>query len=323
MESFLPEFKKIHIQGSSCHRFSFKLPVSALEFDRNITLDIVMECTCRPSSRGMNCLNASIWAKEPIEGFGKHLITIDLMFQQEIALEEQAERLYYVLRQDHEFYKKLTEFITVLKFVRRMDNPECPEFVVISFGSNRPLIYKTVAETYQIKTVCYPGSGDDIFPSLYIPNAIYIDSFSLVNDFFQQREQIQRYLDRNKLYNAPCTFSFYYQDYQSALNIPQVDLLISHCAGNVGHLMKPYLRLGGILLVTDLGEDAELALKDPDYELIGTICIYDKTLAEIVPGFQQPDRFVSPDSAYMQGFPMDRNLCFRKVRDRFTGESSL
>lgn len=190
-----------------------------------------------------------------------------------------------------------------------------PDFELICYTPGRPLIYRTVAETYQIKTACYPGSADDLFPSLYIPDVVYIDRFSVINEFFQQKGRIQEYLDKNKVYPEPCSFCFHYQDYQTPLAIPQADLLISQNAGNVSQVMKSYLRLGGVLLLAESGEDRNLILNDTDYELLGTIRICDQTHAVLEPGLQPPEYFFPPDGSFPSGIPMERNFCFRKIRE--------
>lgn len=190
-----------------------------------------------------------------------------------------------------------------------------PDFDLICYTPGKPLLYRTVAKAYQIKTACYPGSADDLFPSLYIPNVIYIDQFSVINDFFQQRERIQKYLDKNKVYSEPCRFCFYYQDYRYPLDIPQADLLISQNAGDVSQTMKSCLRPGGILLLAEGGENIRSVFKDPDYELLGTIRFYDQVHATIEPGLQPPEYFFPSDGSFPNGIPMERNFCFRKIRE--------
>lgn len=190
-----------------------------------------------------------------------------------------------------------------------------PDFDLICYTPGKPLLYRTVAKAYQIQTACYPGSADDLFPSLYIPNVIYIDRFSVINDFFQQRERIQKYLDKNRVYSEPCRFCFYNQDYRYPLDIPQADLLISQNAGDVSQTMKSCLRLGGILLLAEGGENIRSVFKDPDYELLGTIRFYDQVHAAIESGLQPPEYFFPSDGSFPNGIPMERNFCFRKIRE--------
>lgn len=186
-------------------------------------------------------------------------------------------------------------------------------------------VYNMIAAKFSIRTALYPGSADDIAPSLSIPYVAYIDRASFVADFFQDKAALLRKLDRSKHYEDPCTFDFYAEDYNDPLELPQFDLLISRYAGNVGQAMKRYLRDGGILLVTEGPEDADLAFCDADYELIGTVCDWDDRVvlaAGIAPPYYMTYTPEDTDDAPIQ-FPMQRTFCFRKVSLRATEESEL
>lgn len=176
-------------------------------------------------------------------------------------------------------------------------------------------VYDLIAEKFSVRTALYPGSADDTTPSLSIPYVAYIDKSSFAADFFRDKDALLQKLDRLKHYEEPCTFDFYAEDYNSPLELPRFDLLISRYAGNVGQAMKQYLRDGGILLVTEGPEDADLAFCDADYELIGTVCDWDDRV-ELAAGIVPPHYMVyapeDTDETLIQ-FPMQRTFCFRKT----------
>lgn len=172
-------------------------------------------------------------------------------------------------------------------------------------------IYKVITRQYHIGSALYPGCGYDIVPSLYIPEVVYLDHFKDVANFFRDRERLLNDLSGRKAYSEPCRFSFYKMDYHSPIDLPQFDLLISQYAGNAGQAMKRFLRPGGILLVAEGPEDAELALKDPEYELLGTITGADGKV-EIEPGLRPAACFTLSSEWGGGSVPIDRNFCFQK-----------
>lgn len=173
-------------------------------------------------------------------------------------------------------------------------------------------IYQAVAQTFSIKTALYPGCGFDIAPSLYIPYVAYIDNAAYAADFFAEHRLLLQELDRRKQYSQAFDISFYAADYHAQLGLPQFDLLISQHAGPVGQIMKPFLKPGGMLLIAEGPEDAALALRDPDYELVGTVQ-WDKNGARIVPELLSP-QFYSPPQSEEIRIPIERNFCFRKAK---------
>lgn len=98
-------------------------------------------------------------------------------------------------------------------------------------------VYDLIAEKFSVRTALYPGAADDMTPSLSIPYVAYIDKSSFSADFFRDKDALLQKLDRLKHYEEPCTFDFYAEDYNSPLELPQFDLLISRYAGNVGQAM--------------------------------------------------------------------------------------
>lgn len=176
----------------------------------------------------------------------------------------------------------------------------------------RRSIYRAIAQRYRISTALYPGCGYDLAPSLYIPEVVYIDNFKEVAFFFHDREKngVLKWINENKKYPKDCHITFYDTDYQLC-DLPeqsQYELLISQYAGDVGQIMKRYLRLGGVLLVAEGPDDARLALEDPEYELLGTVQ-QDRNGVEVIPGVQPPKQLFIPQLGEIS---MDRNFCFRK-----------
>lgn len=183
--------------------------------------------------------------------------------------------------------------------------------------SGRRDVYQLVAERYQIKTAFYPGSGADIAPSLFIPHVVYLDNFPGISKFFQNQADIMGFINREKTYPGLCAIEYHEADYHCPPDLPQFDLLLSQYAGNVGQELKRFLKPGGILLVADGPDDAYLALRDPDYELLGTIRL-EGDKAVILPGVQprqfqviQGEDIGCPGAGPLK-IPMSRDFCFRK-----------
>lgn len=197
-------------------------------------------------------------------------------------------------------------------------------------------LYQIVAERFDIKAALYPGCGLDIAPSLFIPNVVYLDFSPASSAFFEKRNCILDYIASQKAYSPPHEITFYASDYFDPPELPQFDLLVSQYAGNVGQTMKRFLKPGGILLVAEGPADFNLALQDPDYELLGTV-LWEPGHTKFLPGIQEPvyvpyDEidFEEPDleesdlqdpdfeddgsEASVQTFlvPLPRNFCFRK-----------
>jgi len=181
-------------------------------------------------------------------------------------------------------------------------------------------LYKAITSSYPIQTALYPGCGDDFAPSRFIPYVAYLDSGPLAAEFFRDTASLTRQLDKEKIYQEPGSFNFYAVDYNQPPELPQFDLLISRYAGNVGQAMKQYLKPGGILLVTEGPDDAQLAMRDPDYELIGTVKENGGSIG-ISPGVAPREFMTIPQSEGEEPFccPIDRVFCFRKTTSERRG----
>lgn len=200
-------------------------------------------------------------------------------------------------------------------------------------SSERRGLYQIVAERFDIKTALYPGCGLDIAPSLFIPNVVYLDFSPVSIAFFEKRNCILDYIASQKAYSSPYEITFYASDYFDPPELPQFDLLVSQYAGNVGQEMKRFLKPGGVLLVAEGPADFNLALHDPDYELLGTV-LWEPGRTKFLPGIQEPVYvpyeeldFEEPDLEdpdFEDGgdddgmqtllIPLPRNFCFRKSK---------
>jgi hypothetical protein len=136
---------------------------------------------------------------------------------------------------------------------------------------DRKRLYQVVARAFGVKRALYPGSHIDIGPSLVIPEVIYVDSYKGAVAFFERRQEIVAFINAHKTYDEDCRLWFFGQDYERAVDIEQVDLIISQYAGFVGQATKKYLREGGVLLCNDSHGDATLAYLDEDYDFIGIV----------------------------------------------------
>lgn len=175
-----------------------------------------------------------------------------------------------------------------------------------SWEPNRRQIYRMVAREYACQSALYPGCGTDAIPSIYVPHVTYIDNSALATGFFRSGA-LRAKLERKKRYDGPCTFEYFEADYHTLSALPQVDLLISQYAGMVGQNMKQFLKLDGGLLVADGPPDADAAMDDPDYELLGTT----RTGSEqewIVPGYL-PRAWIEIEG---NRIPRNRNFCFQR-----------
>lgn len=141
---------------------------------------------------------------------------------------------------------------------------------------DRTTLYGLVAKQYNIKRALYPGSHIDIVPSMVIPDVTYVDNFKGAIKFFEEINEIEKYVNRNKDYPEMGNMLFFGTDYNNEINIDKVDMIISQYAGFVGQATKRYLKDDGILLCNDSHGDATLAYLDEDYILVAVIDQHNK-----------------------------------------------
>lgn len=174
---------------------------------------------------------------------------------------------------------------------------------------DRNKIYKMVTQTFNISTALYPGCGLDITPSLYIPQVTYLDQAAHSAQFFEQKKWLLKKIFEAKEYPSQCCIEFICSNYNTPPQLPQYDLLISQYAGNVGQVMKQFLKPGGLLLVADGPSDYQLALQDQDYQFLGTIR-YSGDKVCLVPELLPPEKYQLPNGIKIS---LSRNFCFRKL----------
>lgn len=138
---------------------------------------------------------------------------------------------------------------------------------------NRYDAFLATSNEFSIEKAMYPGSYIHITPSLMIPEVIYVDKDKKAIKFFENTEEINNFIDNNKIYNEKTIVRFEAKDYWKELSVPQryADLLISQYAGFVSQACKKYLKKEGILLANDSHGDATMAYVDEDYEFIGVL----------------------------------------------------
>lgn len=143
----------------------------------------------------------------------------------------------------------------------------------IKKSGDRYDVFLAISKKFSIKNAMYPGSYIHITPSLIIPEVIYIDTDKKAIKFFENIEEIIKFIDINKIYNEKSIIKFEPKDYWSniAISHEYTDLLISQYAGFVSQACKKYLRKEGILLANDSHGDATMAYVDEDYEFIGVL----------------------------------------------------
>lgn len=122
---------------------------------------------------------------------------------------------------------------------------------------------------FTIRSVLYAGSFVHISPSFIFPDVTYIDSDAQAKRFFSHEAPLKAYINARKQY-PDAAFAQDYRVLRKEL-MHAFDLLISQYAGFISEACKPYLKVGGLLLVNNSHGDAGLAALDTDYELVTTV----------------------------------------------------
>ncbi len=130
-------------------------------------------------------------------------------------------------------------------------------------------LFRLLKDGFGIKRVVYPGSYIHISPSFIFPDVVYIDADKKAIKCFQSG-QLLEIIHGRKEYPEDPIVTFHGADYQALIPTYRggFDLLISQYAGFISEACKPYLKLGGYLLVNNSHGDAGLASIDPDFQLI-------------------------------------------------------
>lgn len=110
-----PHLVEIGISMLNC--FTFQLPVTALQIDNSMVVDIVVNFG--ESSTDSNDLTANVWAQEADGLTLRFLMPIHIPAQKDEPLKGQVSRLFAVLNGNETFKSRLYDF--VMKQLRRRE----------------------------------------------------------------------------------------------------------------------------------------------------------------------------------------------------------
>jgi hypothetical protein len=133
-------------------------------------------------------------------------------------------------------------------------------------------LFRLLKNEFELSSAIYPGSFIQISPSFIFPYVVYIDSDKHAIKFFQS-DQLQAVVMARKEYSEKPKIVFHGIDYRELVeeHRSEFDLLISQYAGFICEVSKPYLKVGGYLLVNNSHGDAGMASLDPDFRLVATV----------------------------------------------------
>ncbi len=134
-------------------------------------------------------------------------------------------------------------------------------------------LFTSLAGSFPIDRVLYPGSYVHLAPSFVFRSVVYVDTDRRAKRFFADRPLVELLVSERKRYAGAFDVMFRHADYTSDLAEPEesFDLLVSLWAGFVSQACKRYLRVGGWLLVNNSHGDAGMASIDPDFELVAVV----------------------------------------------------
>ena len=105
-----PDLVEINIEQVDC--FIFKLPVTAVQIDSNMIMEIVVEHGISPANQNM--VAANVWAR-PVGGvLSGFLLPIQVKFIPNESLLERAERITASLNESSLFLEQLYKFVTMV-----------------------------------------------------------------------------------------------------------------------------------------------------------------------------------------------------------------
>lgn len=105
-------------------------------------------------------------------------------------------------------------------------------------------LFKLLNEELSINTASYPGSYIDITPSFFFSTTYYIDTDKKAKKFFENKEEILKYIDKNKTYEQRTDLRFFSEDYRKNFDdiADSSDLMISLYAGFISKYCKDLLK---------------------------------------------------------------------------------
>ncbi len=133
-------------------------------------------------------------------------------------------------------------------------------------------LWRLLKVEFNITKAVYPGSYIHISPSFIYPYVMYIDSDKQAIRFFESGS-LTEIVRARKEYPEEPRIVFHGIDYRKPVEgyRTEFDLLISQYAGFISEVCKPYLKVGGYLLVNNSHGDAGMAALDSDYHLIAAV----------------------------------------------------
>lgn len=136
---------------------------------------------------------------------------------------------------------------------------------------DRERLFRTVAETFEIHNVLYPGSYVDIAPSFVFSDVTYVDSDRRAAAFFDDTAGVDELISQHRELGS--SWRFVHGDYNEQLPIGDgtCDLVVSLYGGFISAPCRRYLRNGGLLLVAPSHGDVAMASLDDRYELVGVV----------------------------------------------------
>lgn len=136
-------------------------------------------------------------------------------------------------------------------------------------GFERSVLFEVISKIYKCTYVLYPGSSVHITPSFYFRHVAYIDKSEISNLFFEDIDEVIKYVNENKKYRQSPYIQFLNEDFTKELSIKtdNYDLLIAIYADNVIDSCKRYVRTGGLILTNDYHGEGQKTLLDPTIAL--------------------------------------------------------
>jgi len=164
--------------------------------------------------------------------------------------------------------KELERFIEKYGDIFEPRHVDFEYYKMYYLGKYDPLIhiFNSLAQTYEIKKVVYPGSFIHISPSFSFEDVTYIDVYDNIDEFFTEPD-IKKYLNLHKIYKNDTKMTFYHKSYTEVMG--SYDLIISSNSGSISIDCKHLMKKGSLLLVNNGHSDADNAFEDDDYNYLG------------------------------------------------------
>ncbi|NLT96305.1 MAG: class I SAM-dependent methyltransferase [Clostridia bacterium] len=129
---------------------------------------------------------------------------------------------------------------------------------------DRSGLFRLIKEEYGCDTVLYPGCSIHITPSFYFQHVVYIDISEKAKEFFQDKQNVQSFVNSNKKYKQSAYIQFIHGDYTKELPLREknYNLLLSIYAGDIIKSCNKNIKPGGIIVSNNHHNDAQDALEN-------------------------------------------------------------